>query len=145
MPRQASKQFEVDEGEEVLIKFLDSDFILTLYLHDAKGQKTFVCFGDDCPLCDIGDSPKFYALINVVDMRTSELALWYATPNPADMIEAEMERLSLQGKKISDPSFYYAISKKKRRAGFVTYSMRCEVAEKLRLFPGATEPADSQS
>ena len=129
------EKLRVDDGEEVLIKFVDDDFFITYYEHwieEFKGEKrqmSFVCLGEDCPLCDIGDEPKFYALINVLDLRKPskpELKVWYATPNPAGKIEDEME--SQEGKRtpksINDPDLYYIVSKKKERNNFRSYSLK---------------------
>jgi hypothetical protein len=123
------------DDEEVLIKFVDADFFITYYEHwidEFKGQKrqmSFVCLGEDCPLCDIGDDPKFYALINVLDLRNPrkpELKVWYATPNPAGKIEDEME--TLEGRKtpktLNDADVYFLVSKKKERNNFRSYSLR---------------------
>jgi hypothetical protein len=126
-------RFKVGD-DEVLVKLLDEDFIITYYQHeffdDFKGekrQKTFVCLGDDCPLCDIGDSPRFYALINVVNLANPskpKLELWYATPNPGGLLGDEMDALEERDKKINDPAFYYVVSKKKQKNNFYSYSLK---------------------
>ena len=152
-------KFKVDAGAEVLVKFLDDDFIVTYYEHwiqefqGDKRQMSFVCLGpanpekgvkDDCPLCAIGDEPKFYALINVVDLsnpRKPELKLWYATPNPGGLIEDEMDSLEAKDKVINDPNLYYVASKKKERNNFFSYSLKCVKARDLEE-DGYGEPLD---
>jgi hypothetical protein len=144
--RQAVKRFDFGAGEEVLIKFLDGDFILTLYLHDVKGQG-LVCLGDDCPLCDIGDSPKFYALINVIDLsnpRKPALKLWYATPNPGGLLEDEIDSLEKRDKQINDPAYYYVVGKKKQQNGFYAYSLKQVKARDLEEDYGVTPLADDE-
>ena len=128
-------KLKIDAGEKVLVKFLEDDFFITYYEHwinDFKGEKrqmSFICLGKDCPLCDIGDDPSFYALINVIDLRNPRkptLAVWYATPNPGGLIEDEIDEL--EGKKkpqhINDDDKYYVVSKKKSRSGFFEYSLK---------------------
>jgi hypothetical protein len=40
-----------------VIQLFDEPFI-TFYEHERDG-KSFVCLGDDCPLCEIGDEPRY--------------------------------------------------------------------------------------
>jgi hypothetical protein len=57
-----------DEG---LFKFIDDAPFATFAQHwidDIPGKKSWICVGDDCPLCDIGDSPAAIACFNVIDM-----------------------------------------------------------------------------
>lgn len=138
-------KLKVDEDKRVLVKFVDDDFFITYYEHnlynDFKGQKrqfSFVCLGEDCPLCEIGDDPKFQVLINVIDMsnpRKPELKVWYASPGPGGLIEDEMDALEELGKerhpdepkkwkRINDPSLYYVVSKKKGKNNFFEYSLK---------------------
>lgn len=142
-------RFKVGDNE-VLVKFLNDDFVITYYEHwieEFKGEKrqmSFVCLGDDCPLCDIGDDPKFYALINVVDLsnpRKPALKLWYATPNPGGLVEDEMDSLEERDKTIDDPGFYYVVSKKKQRNNFFAYSIKQVKARDLEE-DGYGEPLD---
>jgi hypothetical protein len=131
--------FRVDR-EPVLVKFLDDDFFLTYYEHwidEFRGQKrqmSFVCLGEDCPLCGIGDQPKFTALINVADLskpNDPQVKVWAATPNPADAIEDEMPEVDDEGVKvddrapdISDPGRYFEVSKKKQKNNFTSYKLK---------------------
>lgn len=55
-----------------LIKILDEEPFSTYaehWLDEQKGKKSFVCLGEDCPLCDdLGDRPSGYALFNILDL-----------------------------------------------------------------------------
>lgn len=154
----------VREDTRYLIKFLDDDFFITFYEHnlynDFKGQKrqmSFVCLGKDCPLCEIGDSPGFKALINVVDLtnpRKPELKVWYATPGPGGLIEDEMDALEEKGRErfpddedkwpqISDDNLYYVVSKKKSKNGFFEYALKQVKARDLEE-DGYGEPLSAE-
>lgn len=58
--------------KRTLIKILDEEPFSTFaehWLDDRKGKKSFVCLGEDCPLCeDLGDRPSAYALFNILDL-----------------------------------------------------------------------------
>ncbi len=51
----------------LMISFPGDEVLATYYEHVWDG-KSFVCLGDDCPLCEIGDEPAFRALIHVTDL-----------------------------------------------------------------------------
>lgn len=126
-------KFKVGEDERVLIKFLDDDFFVTYYEHEffkefegEKRQKTFICLGDDCPLCEIGDKPRFYALINVLVLgKKPAVKLWFATPGPGSQIEDQMVELEElpTPRTVADPDYYFKVSKKKSKNGFFEYSI----------------------
>jgi hypothetical protein len=137
-------RFKIDEGDKVLIKFLDEEPFVTYYEHwidefrREKGRQcSYICLGDEgsgCPLCDIGDKPNFYALFNVVDFAKPsrpKLTVWYATPNPGGLIEDEINELEENNKKLDDPDRYYAVSKKKGKNGFTNYSLTAVKARDL--------------
>jgi hypothetical protein len=50
-----------------IVKFLDDGPYANLKIHwlERKGKRSFVCVGDDCPLCAIGDDPKGEFRFNV--------------------------------------------------------------------------------
>jgi hypothetical protein len=41
----------------------------------TEGKRSFVCLGENCPLCDVGHSPKKWEIYNVLDMRNPEKPL----------------------------------------------------------------------
>lgn len=123
-------RFTVDK-DAVLIKVLDEEWFFTYYEHwiqEFRGQKrqqSFGCLGEDeCPLDEIGDTPAFRALINVVDFsdpKDPELKVWYATPNPIDALEEYMD--DAKTKPINRDDLYFSVAKKKGKNGFFTYTI----------------------
>jgi len=82
----------------VLIKFLDGEPSLTYYEHwlnELDGKKSFVCLGDDCPLCEIGDDPRYRVCFDVIDLSgpgDPKAGVWRATPGPAgDLMDGAFE------------------------------------------------------
>lgn len=126
-------KFKVDEDVRVTVRFLDDDFFITYYEHEffkefegEKRQKTFICLGSDCPLCAIGDKPKFYGLINVLIVgRKPGVRLWFATPGPGGKIEDQMDELDEMNppRKVDDPQFYFQVTKTKGKNGFFEYKI----------------------
>jgi hypothetical protein len=57
-----------------VVKFLDDGPYANLRIHwvDRKGKRSFVCIGDDCPLCEIGSSTKSEYRFNVAILTESE-------------------------------------------------------------------------
>lgn len=35
----------------------------------TEGKRSYVCLGENCPLCDIGDTPRKWEVYNVLDLR----------------------------------------------------------------------------
>lgn len=57
--------------EASLIKILDAEPFSVYSEHwidELPGKKSFICLGDDCPLCAIGDKPRVYSLFNILDL-----------------------------------------------------------------------------
>jgi hypothetical protein len=125
-------KFKVEEDKKIIVKFLDDDFFVTYYEHwidEFRGQKrqmSFVCLGDDCPLCEIGDSPSFFALINVLDFtkpKSPAVAVWYASADPGGKIEELINDLEELEKHLTDEDTYAVVSKKKGKNGFFSYAV----------------------
>jgi hypothetical protein len=130
-PRSASAtqvpRFAVpDDGEEVLIKFLDEMPFAPIYQHwlaTANGRRAYTCLGfETCPLCARGDKAKASDWFNIVVLGdTPELKVWIASPDPSAAIE---ERAT--GKRTSPlnkQGLYFAVSKRKGSNGFFSYSV----------------------
>lgn len=83
-------RFAPDE-ESRLIKFLDDEPFSTYNQHwiERDGKKSFICLGDDCPLCDIGDDPTAYAVFNIIDLSEGKpsVKIIEARPRLAGQIE----------------------------------------------------------
>jgi hypothetical protein len=123
-----AQDFQVPEGEDKLVKFLDAEPFESYYRHwlrnQPKGQRqTFVCLGDDCPLCEKGDQPSFLVLFNVIDMLDdpSTVKVWAASPGPAGKIEAMAK--SDKNSPINRDNLYFSVSKLKESNNFFSYSL----------------------
>jgi len=129
-PRSSSTQiprFTVpDDGEEVLIKFLDDMPFAPIFQHwlvTSEGRRAYTCAGfEDCPLCQRGDKPKASDWFNIVVLgMPAELKVWIASPDPSQAIEdmANGKRTS----PINKDGLYFAVSKKKGSNGFFSYTL----------------------
>lgn len=122
-----------DDGEEILIKFLDDCPFAPIFQHWilVEGQRrAFTCLGKECPLCDRGDKPKSSDWFNVVELgETPELKVWYATSDPAAAIRERAE--SKRTSPINREGLYFAVSKRKASNGFNTYSIDVVKEEEL--------------
>lgn len=131
-----------DDGEEVLIKFLDEKPFAPIFQHwlliEGGQRRAFTCLGADpetgkslCPLCDHGDKPKSSDWLNVVVLGdTPSLKVWYASADPAAAIKdrAATKRTS----PLNKDGQYFAVSKKKGKNGFNSYSVDPVKEEELK-------------
>ena len=80
------RDFKLSEDKQ-LIKFLQDSPFATYeqhWINDAKGKKSFICIGDDCPLCDIlGDKPRGKFLFNVLALSEEEPKVQVLTAPPS--------------------------------------------------------------
>ena len=80
------RDFKLSEDKQ-LIKFLQSGPFATYEQHwiqEAKGKKSFICIGDECPLCDIlGDKPRGKFLFNVLALSEEEPKVQVLTAPPS--------------------------------------------------------------
>jgi len=124
-------RFKVEDGEEVLIKFLEADAPFASYWQHWIDKKPYTCLIENCPLCNIGDSPKPVDCFNVVKMTESGplLYLWQASPDPAGAIKvrADNKRTS----PLNRDDLYFAVSKVKGKNGFPSYNVDVVKAEEL--------------
>jgi hypothetical protein len=84
-------------NKQTLIKFLEPEPFSTYAEHWLEGmgkgkKKSFVCLGDDCPLCDdLGDRPRGYALFNILDLSDPDnptVEAWKVGRQVANIIKA---------------------------------------------------------
>lgn len=72
--------------EPVLVKFLEDAPFKTYDQHwidRPKGKRSFICLGDDCPLCDIlGDKPRPKLAFNVLVLSGETKGLQILTAPP---------------------------------------------------------------
>jgi hypothetical protein len=133
-----------DDGEEILVKFLDDRPFAPIFQHWllVEGQRrAYTCILEidpdtrkvvvSCPLCDRGDKAKSSDWFNVVVLGdTPELQVWYATGDPSSAIKEKAE-----GKRtspINKEGLYFAISKRKASNGFNTYSVETVKEDELK-------------
>lgn len=119
------EDFKVDYNRRYLIRILDDEPFAAFgqhWLDDMpKGErKSYVCLGEDCPLCDIlSDKPRPLALFNVVEfveekkgretVMTPKLKVWQTGPGIVQILEGYAD--DPQMSPLSD--FYWQVSKSK--------------------------------
>lgn len=150
-PRQNSVQiprFTVpDDGEEVLVKFLEAQPFAAYYQHwvvtDA-GRRAFTCIGfNDCPICARGEKAKSVDLINLVVLgETPELKVWSMSPDPAAAVEERA--IGKRTSPLDKAGLYFAISKKKGSNGFFSYSVDAAREDELKDDWGVNPLTDAQ-
>lgn len=104
-----AKEFRPGENNKVLIKLLEEgpfDSYNQHWINELK-RKSYVCLDDEeyfdgdkkylnedgeieCPLCQIGEDARTFALFNILDLsneRKPQVKVWAAPPTVADMFE----------------------------------------------------------
>jgi hypothetical protein len=58
----------------ILIKFLEDEPFAAFHQHwiDRQGQRSFVCLGDDCPLCEAGNRASAQFCFNVLEITPGD-------------------------------------------------------------------------
>lgn len=111
-PSKWEKLYKPPENEEGIIKFLEDGpyaNVLQHWIDELQGKKGFYCLGsqNDCPLCDMGDTPTPYARFNILDLSgDAPVIMVYQvgltmTENIKKFAEGKMGPLS-------NPSLYFA-------------------------------------
>lgn len=136
-----------DDGEEVLIKFLDAVPFAPIYQHwfqTANGRRAYTCAGfTTCPLCARGDKAKSADYLNIVVLgEKPELKVWIASPDPAAAIEERAT--SKRTSPINKDGLYFAVSKKKATNNFFSYSIDPVRADELDADWGVKELTPAQ-
>lgn len=86
------KNFTLPE-EATLIKILDEEPFSVYSEHwidELSGKKSFVCLEKDCPLCDIGEKARVYAMFNILDLTDPEdpkVKPWKVSSTVAEILE----------------------------------------------------------
>jgi hypothetical protein len=87
-PKKAAGDFPTDfrfSTETQLLRFLDDEPFATYNQHwiEKEGKKSFVCIGDDCPLCTmLGDRPRGRISWNVLVLSDEEPGVQILTASP---------------------------------------------------------------
>jgi hypothetical protein len=110
--------------KSTLIKFLEPEPFSTYAEHwlDGMGKgkkKSFVCLGDDCPLCDdLGDRPRGYALFNLLDLSdpdNPEVVAWKVGRQVANIIKAYAD--DKKTSPIDRVDLYWAVHRTENKTG----------------------------
>lgn len=66
-------EFKFTEQQQ-LVKFVESEPFAVFNQHwlTRPGKKSFVCLGQDCPLCGIGDTPRNKTAFSVINLSAEE-------------------------------------------------------------------------
>lgn len=86
------------EEEDQVVKFLDNEPVSYMqhWINERKsGKKSFICIGDDCPLCDdLGHKPSFRAAFSVINLSVEG--------NPVQILQAGSKLTDVLGKHNED-------------------------------------------
>lgn len=108
-------KFDYEEGKETLVKILEDVPFHSFWRHwilGAGGKKRpYTCIIDDCPLCNIGDTPKPVDYFNVVELGENgpKLLLWECSPSPAKAIKERSEKPRTSP--VNKDGLYWAVTK----------------------------------
>jgi hypothetical protein len=84
---------KIVDNTDMLIKILDEEPVASYaehWLTIGDGRRSFVCLGDDCPICNkLGDRASVKVCFNVADMDVNppEVKLWTAGSQVGDILE----------------------------------------------------------
>lgn len=146
--QQISRLTVPNDGEEILIKFLDDQPFAAYFVHwilTDNGRRPYTCAGfETCPLCARGDRAKSQDMINVATLSGDkpEAVVWQMSADPAAAVEerANGKRTSPLNKK----GLYFAVSKKKGSNGFFSYTLDPVREEDLQEDWGIPPLTDAQ-
>lgn len=110
-------------GEDpVLVKFLDDEPVLSYQQHwvERNGKKSFICLGNTCPLCDVGDKKSAKTVFNVAHLDDDGKVTVRALFGGVLLTDG----IATKVKKLPATSGYWSISRtgagKKGRTNFFT-------------------------
>jgi len=95
-----------------LIRFLEDEPFSVYFQHwiDRDGKKSFVCLGDDCPLCTIsGDKPRGKFAFNVLVLSDEEPGVMILTAPPT--LARQLKAANDDAKRGPLTKYYWAISR----------------------------------
>jgi len=119
VPSQFGEEFKIPEGDTV-VKFLDEGPFVTYKQHWVEGlpqgsKKSWVCVGDDCPLCDIGNDVAVISGFNIFHLQQRKNLYILLRITAASAIA------NLSAKKASSPinrdDLYWVITKEVKGQG----------------------------
>ena len=115
---------KIVDNTDMLIKILDEEPITVYAEHWLTldgGRRSFVCLGDDCPICNkLGDRPSVKVCFNVADMDANppEVKIWTFGTQVGDVLAnfAENEKTS----PINRDDLYWTITRTKKNDRYTT-------------------------
>jgi hypothetical protein len=128
-------EFKVAEVDErYLLKVMDEPFETAFehWLDKATGRKSWSCEETkECPLCAIGDEPKPFSYINVIDLNSfdkndellPEAKYWKLSADPLARLSERAEELEDKGKSLADDDVYIVVRKTKGKKRGFSYSV----------------------
>lgn len=124
--RERSQDFnrlEVDDTPQ-LIKFAEPEPFAFFYRHWVQtdaGKRPYVCLGDECPLCDVGDEAKPVMMFNVITVADASLRVWEASKDPARQIQKRYDDAA--SSPLDREDLYFAVSKEKKKNNFFEFTV----------------------
>lgn len=96
-----------------LVRFLENEPFSVYYQHwldRSEGKRSFVCLGDDCPLCDIlGDKPRGKFAFNVLIVSDEEPSVQILTAPP--MFARQLRAANDDPRRGPLSKYYWAVSR----------------------------------
>jgi hypothetical protein len=114
-PKKESGEYASDfrfTEQAQLIRFLEDEPFSVYFQHwiDREGKKSFVCLGDDCPLCTIaGDKPRGKFAFNVLVLSDEEPSVMILTAPPT--LARQLKAANDDAKRGPLTKYYWAISR----------------------------------
>ena len=114
-PKKESGEYASDfrfTEQAQLIRFLEDEPFSVYFQHwiDREGKKSFVCLGDDCPLCTIaGDKPRGKFAFNVLVLSDEEPGVMILTAPPT--LARQLKAANDDAKRGPLTKYYWAISR----------------------------------
>jgi hypothetical protein len=116
------RRFTLEKGEEVLVRFVEPDPFTSYWQHWIN-KVAYVCLINECPLCEIDDTPGPVDCFNVIKMAESgpEILLWQMSADPSNALKERMK--SPRYSPVNRLNLYFAISKTSPDKGYPKYSI----------------------
>lgn len=95
-----------------LVRFLEDEPFSVYFQHwiDREGKKSFVCIGDDCPLCTIaGDKPRGKFAFNILVLSEEEPSVMILTAPPT--LARQLKAANDDTKRGPLTKYFWAISR----------------------------------
>lgn len=115
---------KIIDNTDMLIKILDEEPIASYaehWLTIGDGRRSFVCLGDDCPICNkLGDRPSVKVCLNVanMDVNPPEVLMWTFGTQVGDILEKFAENAKTSP--LNRDDLYWTIVRTKKADRYTT-------------------------